>query len=165
MRRRPGSQAETVTETRQQIVHATAVAFEADDGPVGVLLRGAPGTGKSDLALRLIDAGAALVADDRTVLRCAAGRVLMSAPETIRDRLEVRGLGIMRVSAVTQARLVLIVDLVRDEPVERLPPARYETVGDVAIPLIALDPRESSAAAKVRLGVRAAACGILFVQD
>src|SRR3546814_10156556 len=47
-----------------QTVHATTVALDG----TGVLLRGPAGSGKSDLALRLIDQGARLVADDRTAL-------------------------------------------------------------------------------------------------
>ncbi len=77
------------------LVHATAVAIEGE----AVLLRGPSGSGKSDLALRLIDGGAQLVADDQTLLRRAGGRVLASAPPAIAGLLEVRGVGVVRVEA------------------------------------------------------------------
>lgn len=153
----------------ETIIHATAVALDGgvDEamGPCGLLLRGPSGSGKSDLALRLIDAGATLVADDRTVLLRQADRVLLSPPEAIRGRLEVRGLGIVPVDHVTGVRLTLICDLVGAGTVERLPEPRSETVLGVSIPLLTLDPFEFSAPAKVHLAVRAAACGILHQLD
>src|SRR3546814_14236208 len=77
-----------------QTVHATTVALDG----TGVLLRGPAGSGKSDLALRLIDQGARLVADDRTALALEGGRIIARAPETIAGRTEVRGLEIGRAS-------------------------------------------------------------------
>mgnify|MGYP003651722531 CR=1 FL=1 len=154
-----------MSESQQVIVHATAVAFDSAEaggaGPVGVLLRGAPGSGKSDLALRLIDRGATLVADDRTVLRRQGAAVLLSPPDTIRGRLEVRGLGIVPVDHAFAVPLLLIIDLVAADKIERMPLPRRETVLGQAVSLISLAPFETSAPAKVRLAVRAAACGIL----
>jgi HPr kinase/phosphorylase len=146
-------------------VHATAVALDPGSGPVGVLLRGVPGSGKSDLALRLIDGGATLIADDRTVLRRAAGRVLMAPSPVLRGRLEVRGLGLVPVDHVADVPLVLVVDLVEAAAVERLPAPRRETLLDVAVPVLALAPFECSAPAKVRLAVRSSANGILHKLD
>lgn len=73
-----------------ETVHATTIAIDG----AGVLLRGPSASGKSDLALRLIDDGARLVADDRTVLALRDGIVEASAPPSIRGKIEVRGLGI-----------------------------------------------------------------------
>ena len=142
-------------------IHATAVALDSGDGLIGVLLRGPSGCGKSDLALRLIDDGARLVADDRTVLRRAGEFVRLAAPDVIRGRLEVRGLGIVPVDPVADVPLALIVDLIASDAVERLPLPYEEVVLGVAVPGVALAPFEPSAAAKVRLAARAAACGIL----
>lgn len=160
-------QTATVTETHQLIVHATSVAIDVDPdiGQVGVLLRGDSGIGKSDLALRLLDSGCLLVADDRTVIRRDNDRILLSAPDTIRGQLEVRGIGILPVPTAGDVPLVLVIDLAVGAAVPRMPAARYETVCGAPIPAFTLDPRESSAPAKVRLGARAAACGILFGQD
>lgn len=133
-------------------VHATTVEI----GGVGVLLRGPSGSGKSDLALRLLDAGARLVADDRTLLRREGDRIVASAPATIAGRLEVRGIGIMTVPAVDAAVVGLVVDLVAG-PVERLPEPCSVRLLDIDLPLVRLAPFEASAVAKLRLAARARA--------
>ena len=135
------------------LVHGTAVAIEGD----AVLLRGPPGAGKSDLALRLIEDGARLLADDQALLQRADDRVLVRAPAEIAGLIEVRGVGILRVDPVDEAPLALIVDLVPAAAVERLPDNRFEAVLGLAIPVIALAPFEASAAAKLRLARRALA--------
>ena len=133
------------------IVHGTCVVLDG----FGVLLRGAPGAGKSDLALRLIDGGAGLVADDQVAFSTKDDRVVAWAPDAIGGRMEVRGLGIVEVAATGGVPLALIVDLVPPEEVERLPqPAQDSILGHV-IPRLALAPFEASAAAKVRLAVLA----------
>jgi HPr kinase/phosphorylase len=135
------------------LVHATAVAIEGE----AVLLRGPSGSGKSDLALRLIDGGALLIADDQTVLRRVGNRVLASAPAALASLLEVRGVGIVRLKTTEWAPLVLIADLVLPGDVERLPERRVETLFGLCVPLIAVAPFEASAAAKLRLLRRALA--------
>ena len=77
------------------------------------------------------------------------------APAAIADLIEVRGVGILRVNAVAEAPLALLVDLVPSAEVERLPESRFEKVLGLAIPLIALAAFEASAAAKLRLALRA----------
>jgi HPr kinase/phosphorylase len=133
------------------LVHATAIAIEGR----AVLLRGPSGAGKSDLALRLIDGGADLVADDQAELRRAGERVLVTAPAAIAGLIEIGGVGILRVEALAEAALALCVDLVPSAEVERLPEIRCEDVLGLAVPSIALSPFEASAAAKVRLALRA----------
>ena len=132
------------------LVHATAIAIEGN----AILLRGPPGAGKSDLALRLIDGGARLVTDDQAELRRADEHILVRAPAAIADLIEVRGVGILRVNAVAEAPLALLVDLVPSAEVERLPESRFEEVLGLAIPLITLAAFEASAAAKLRLAFR-----------
>jgi serine kinase of HPr protein (carbohydrate metabolism regulator) len=133
------------------LVHATAIAIDGR----AVLLRGPSGAGKSDLALRLIDGGARLVADDQVELRRAGERVVVTAPAAIAGLIEVRGLGILRVEAVAEATLALLVDLVPSAEVDRLPEIRREDVLGVAAPTIALSPFEASAPAKLRLALSA----------
>ncbi|HKM70172.1 MAG TPA: HPr kinase/phosphatase C-terminal domain-containing protein [Stellaceae bacterium] len=133
------------------LVHGTVVAIEGE----AMLLRGPPGAGKSDLALRLIDGGARLVADDQALLRRADNHVLARAPAAIAGLIEVRGVGILRVDPADEAPLSLLVDLVPSAKVERLPEGRFEVVLGLAIPLIALAPFEASATAKLRLAWRA----------
>jgi serine kinase of HPr protein (carbohydrate metabolism regulator) len=133
------------------LLHATAIAIDGR----AVLLRGASGSGKSDLALRLIDAGARLVADDQSELRREGDRIIARAPPTIAGLVEVRGIGILRIESLAEAPVALIVDLVAPEAVERLPEPRHETIFGVAVPLLELAPFEASAAAKLRFAVGA----------
>jgi serine kinase of HPr protein (carbohydrate metabolism regulator) len=135
------------------LLHATAVAIDGR----AVLLRGPSGCGKSDLALRLIDAGARLIADDQSELRRFGDVVLVRAPATIAGLFEVRGLGIPRFDALAEAPVGLIAELVAGDRIERLPPRRIGTLLGVAVPLIEITPFEASAAAKLRLALRALA--------
>lgn len=132
-------------------LHGTAIAVARD----GVLLRGPSGSGKSDLALRLIDDGAKLISDDQTELRCVDGTVAMTAPATIAGRMEVRGVGIVRVPWQASAPLRLVVDLSPAAAIERLPEPAFCRFFDRAVPLLALAPFEASAPAKLRAALRA----------
>ncbi len=141
-----------------KLLHATCVALDGRDGPLGVLLRGPSGAGKSDLALRLIDRGARLVADDQcevTIEDGAAGRRLIArAPAAIAGVLEVRGLGLAEVPSLAQAPVALVVDLVPRDQIERLPEAAVEAILGVDLPGLALDPLEVAAPAKLDLALR-----------
>ena len=131
-------------------VHASCVAFNGR----GVLLRGPSGSGKSDLALRAIEAGARLVADDLVALDRRDGRVWASPLPQAGGRLEVRGVGIVRLPALGDgAPLVLIVDLA---PSERLPAPCLEPVLGLPVRRIRLAPFEISAAIKLRLAAHLA---------
>jgi HPr kinase/phosphorylase len=136
-------------------IHATAIAIATEQGFRAMLLRGRSGSGKSDLALRLIDAGARLVTDDQSVLSRRGDAIVVSPPARISGLLEVRGIGIMRVEALAEAPVMLIVDLVAPEQIDRLPERRRETILGLALPVIAVAPFETSAAAKLRLALRA----------
>jgi serine kinase of HPr protein (carbohydrate metabolism regulator) len=129
-------------------LHASVVAL----GGRGVLLRGPSGAGKSDLALRLIAAGATLVADDQVALQARDGALWAAPPPALAGLLEVRGLGIVRLPHAPAA-LALLVDLV--PAMERLPAPRRETLLGVALPVLAVAPFHASAAALVGLAVAA----------
>ena len=129
-----------------ETVHATTVAIHGR----GVMLFGASGAGKSDLALRLIDRGAELVADDYTTLTVADGVLLASPPPTIAGRFEVRGIGIVKRPYRAQARVALAVRL-GDE--ERMPEPRTTTIAGIALREVTIDPHPSSAAIKVELAL------------
>jgi serine kinase of HPr protein (carbohydrate metabolism regulator) len=131
------------------IIHASCV--ELDDG--AVLLRGPSGAGKSDLALRLIDRGARLVADDRVDLTVHRGRLIARAPAAIAGLIEIRGIGLIQVSVVAEAVVALAVDLTPGAMPERMPEPSTLTLAGIDLPLIALDPFQASAAAKIRLAL------------
>jgi hypothetical protein len=128
-------------------LHATAVAL----GEAGVLLLGPPGSGKSDLALRLIDRGAILIADDRVVLTLEAGRLHLAPPLQLAGRIEVRGVGLLAVPFVAGVPAVIAFDLAL--PPERLPLPDGRMIGGVALPCLALAPFEASAPLKVERAV------------
>jgi HPr kinase/phosphorylase len=138
-----------------QSIAGTSVALHVEGALRGVLLRGPSGVGKSDLALRLIDQGALLVADDQTLVSVEGGGLIARAPESVRGRIEARGLGIVAVPSIDAAPLVLVVDLARDHAIERLPHAEFVEISGVALPHLKLNGIESSAPAKIRLAVQA----------
>ena len=134
--------------------HGTAIAVSGR----AALIVGPSGAGKSDLALRclavaptaLIPAAAQLVGDDRVLVSLAAGRLSVAAPEAIRGKLEIRGMGIITVPCAPSAELALVVELVAPEAVERLPdsvPSR--DVMGVSIPVLRLAPFEAAAPVKL----------------
>lgn len=130
-------------------IHGTVVAVNG----LGVLLRGPPGAGKSDLALRLIERGARLVADDRVELAVRRGRIIAAAPPALAGLIEARGLGVVAVPRRKVAELVLVVDLVRPDRVERMPdPDRCDIAG-LSLPRLSLAPFEATAPIKVRLAL------------
>ncbi len=137
------------------LLHGTCIEVRG----TGVLVRGPSGSGKSDLALRLIDRGARLVADDQVEVTASGDRLIAAAPEALAGMLEVRGLGIVAVETVASARLDLVVDLVAAEQVERMPKDEPVTIEGIAVALLRLAPFQASAAAKVRLAVRDARAG------
>jgi HPr kinase/phosphorylase len=139
------------------LVHATTVAL----GPVAAMLRGPPGAGKSDLALRFLSAQSqgsgipehrGLVADDQTRVRAVGDELFASAPERLAGLIEIRGLGIISVGAVGETRIRLVIDLVAASDVERLP-LRDQTISwlGCSVPLRRLAPFEGSAPLKVAL--------------
>ncbi|WP_448208366.1 HPr kinase/phosphorylase [Azospirillum sp. sgz302134] len=138
-------------------IHGTCVLLSG----IGVLLRGPSGSGKSDLALRLIDGGAKLIADDRVELRMDQGRLMATAPAALAGLLEARGVGILPVPTAAEAEVGLLVDLVPRDRVERLPDPEATPLLDKAVPRLALCPFDASTPAKLRLAATAARAGTL----
>ena len=136
-------------ETRA-LLHASCVELSG----AGVVLLGPSGCGKSDLALRLIDGGARLVADDRLTIERCGDRLIARPPQAIAGLIEVRGLGIMRVDHCRSSALGLVVALC-GTPLPRLPERTTYQVLGVALPYLELDPRAPSACAKIRLALAA----------
>jgi HPr kinase/phosphorylase len=130
-------------------IHGTCVAINGD----GVLFRGPPGSGKSDLALRIIDSGGQLIADDQTIITRMGDRIITSSPASIRHKIEVRGIGIMTFSAKKEAPLTLILDMLPPVNIERIPQVRFCDYLDVKIPVLGISPFENSATTKVKLAI------------
>ncbi|MFO0993936.1 MAG: HPr kinase/phosphatase C-terminal domain-containing protein [Hyphomicrobiales bacterium] len=145
----------------QEVVHATCIAV----GGKGILLLGPPGSGKSDLALRLIDTPgqgigtaefeAQLVADDQVKLTRVGNELQAAAPDALAGLLEVRGLGLVRVKNLASIRVDLCVKLRPHSEIERLPElaAQHYSALGLRLPLIEIDPTAASAPARVRAGV------------
>ncbi len=138
------------------LLHANCVAI----GGLGVLILGKPGSGKSDLTLRLIDVPgsglgrkpirAILVSDDQVLVRVQAGKLHASPPKTIAGLLEIRGFGIVRVPYRKSVPLALAVRLTPAARIGRMPePSRFDIAG-LSVPLIEIDPASPSAPARLR---------------
>ena len=140
-------------------IHATLVAISRPGAtPGGALLLGEPGAGKSDVALRLIDTGARLVADDQVELTFGEGGLWGNAPTATAGLIEARGIGIIRLPFEPRVRIIMAVELSATETIERMPPRRwyqppqnFRARGSaLRIPLFLLDGREASTSAKIR---------------
>ena len=116
-------------------LQATCVAV----GGRGVLIEGAPGTGKSSLALALIDRGAVLVGDDGVLVETGVGRVVASPHPNIAGKLEVRGVGIIDLPVAAAVPIALVIRLDEDAP-RYVEAAETREIGGIAVPLIRLWP-------------------------
>lgn len=131
-------------------VHATSIAIDGR----AVLLMGASGAGKSDLALRLIDRGATLVSDDYTCCTPRDGRLIASAPPSIIGRMEVRGIGIIAMPHLQNVPVAIAIALGDNAP--RMPddPLPTMMIAGTAIPVAALSALEPSTPIKVEMLLR-----------
>jgi serine kinase of HPr protein (carbohydrate metabolism regulator) len=131
-----------------ETVHGSTVARDGR----AVLITGPSGSGKSDLALRLLDRGFTLVSDDQTVVKKDGNRLVASAPATIAGKLEIRGMGIIEMDRIDAVPVALIVELTGD--IQRLPDdSRERPILGVSLPLITIDAMTASASAKVSLAL------------
>ena len=147
--------------SEMHLSHASCVALAGK----GVLLRGPSGAGKSDLALRLIDGGGELVADDQVLCHGEGGVLFVSAPPALSGLIEVRGLGLIHLDYLPRAELVLVVDLVAPDRVERLSEPALCRLEGIDVPCLALTPFEASAPAKLRLACAMLARGQALAED
>ena len=128
------------------ILHAGLIAQRHAGAWRGVLIEGPSGSGKSDLALRALDLGFRLVADDRTLVWTSSGQLFGRAPDTLHGLLEVRGLDVVRAPVLPMAPIRLVV---RAGAPERLPEPDHAEVHGVRVPRFLLDLKDASAPAKL----------------
>jgi serine kinase of HPr protein (carbohydrate metabolism regulator) len=132
-----------------QMIHGTAISI----GGHAVLIMGESGSGKSDLALRLIDRGAILISDDVVFLKTRDNTPILTVAPNIAGKIEVRGVGIFDVDFIASAPLRLVVEFV-DAP-DRLPEdIAHTTIGDYVVPVSKLNPFEQSSPIKVEYALR-----------
>jgi hypothetical protein len=127
-----------------QPIHACCVAIDGR----GVLIAGPSGSGKSDLTLRLIDAGAALVSDDYTIVSARKGLLHATPPDRIAGRIEVRGIGIVERPFVQDVPVALWVEAGTPD---RLPAPAIRSIAGITLPAFTLSLLEASAPARIRL--------------
>lgn len=131
-----------------ETLHASTVALDGR----AVMISGPSGSGKSDLALRLIDRGFILVSDDQTIVRRSEERLIASSPPTISGKLEIRGVGIVAMAHVDHVPVALLVELTSD--IQRLPDdSRERPILGIPLPLVSVDAMTASAASKVALAL------------
>ncbi len=140
-------------------VHATTISING----TGVLICGPSGSGKSSLALQLLESTGTgltphalevrLVADDQTELTESEGKLFAAAPAPIIDLLEIRGVGILKLPAVSHVPLCLVVTLKPFAEIERLPNAAnmFTNVLGVTLPRVYIDANTNAAAARLRV--------------
>jgi HPr kinase/phosphorylase len=131
------------------LVHASCVAIDKK----AVLIAGPPGAGKSDLALRLIDEGAHLVADDQTLLTIQDNVLLASAPSSIAGLFEVRHVGLITLAPVTCVPVALYIELSVTDELSRLPDNDTIALLDHPIRRLRLPAYFASTPAKIRVAL------------
>ncbi|MGI9509032.1 MAG: HPr kinase/phosphorylase [Geminicoccaceae bacterium] len=143
--RRDNTELDRRHDAQALLIHGSAVQFLGK----GVLLLGPSASGKSDLALRLIDAGAVLIADDQVRLGVENNSLVATAPARLRGLIELRGIGIMRLPC-EPGRLDLAVDLEPSPTVEPLPEPETVSWHGIDLPKIRLDAKAASAVARIK---------------
>jgi serine kinase of HPr protein (carbohydrate metabolism regulator) len=131
----------------KKTIHGTAI----QDQGVGWLLSGPSGSGKSDLALRLMAHGAQLIADDQVTLWSTEERLWATCPMPIQGLMEVRGIGLIHRPFLTQAPIHGLIKLLPHHQIERFPSCEHMLLCGRAVPVHYVDPFEASALIKIRL--------------
>ena len=127
-------------------IHASCVDINGN----GILILGKSGCGKSDLALRLINEGAALVSDDRCEVYSENQNLIATAPKEIKNLLEIRGIGIVKLKTKSKTRIKLVINLKTLEEIERMPKLKTINICNIDIKEFSIYPFEASATAKVK---------------
>lgn len=125
------------------LVHGTALVV----GTTGLIFLGPAGAGKSSMALKLI-AGASraghfamVLSDDQVFLDVVNGRIIATAPPTIKGLIELRGSGIGRIDTIESSVLHLALSVVEADASTRIPEENqhWAPIAGVRIPLCCID--------------------------
>ena len=131
-------------------IYATAVFYQDS----GILIRGPSGSGKSDLAIRLIEDGANLIADDYVRIDTAGNKILLSPPKNIAGLIEVRGIGIINMESIKDVPLRVIFDLKPTSSINRMPENLTEIIEGISIPVVEISAFECSVLSKIKIFLR-----------
>lgn len=134
---------------KPSFLHATCVTLKGK----GVLICGKPGSGKSSLALQLMDRGALLVSDDQTFLTQKGETLIAQPPSSLKGLLEVRGVGICPFPHQDQSPIALWVDICEEKDVERLPNQDFIEYYTIQVPYLKIKKNDPLGAIKVEIKV------------
>ncbi len=129
------------------LYHASCVEFQGK----GILILGESGTGKSDLALRLIDRGAKLVSDDYVEVNIEDDLLYASPAPNIEGLIEVRGVGLKKCEFVSKVTLRMAIETCDRDKIERLPEQACFDHEGIKIPFFKIDAFAASAIAKIKM--------------
>jgi serine kinase of HPr protein (carbohydrate metabolism regulator) len=126
-------------------------------GGTGVLIEGASGSGKTSLALGLVDAAVRrgveshFVADDQALIERRRDEVIATAPPATAGLSEVFGHGVVPVAHKDECRVGLLVRLVPDHEVDRMPDTRTAEIEGIELPLVEVPVRHEAQAVRIVL--------------
>jgi len=132
-----------------QLLHSTCVEINGK----AALISGKPGSGKTSLAIQLIDRGALLVADDQTIVSLEGKTLIASPPPALKGFIEVRGVGICPFPYQEKSSLALCVEICEEEDIERLPKPLFICYYNIEVRLLKLKKFDPLGAIKVELMV------------
>lgn len=132
---------------KMAIIHANCVRYQNK----GILITGASGSGKSDLALRIIDQGGELVSDDYVNVEDIDGELFAKTAPNIEGMIEVRGVGLINMDYIPESKIDLVLNLVSLEKIDRMPEIKKYTHNSATIPLYDYYAFEASAIAKLKV--------------
>lgn len=131
-------------------IHASCIAINNK----AILLLGKSGSGKSDLALRLIDGGAQLITDDYVEITACETTLTAAPPQKLEGLIEAQGVGILTMPFIHDIEIKLAINLIPREEVERLPEPQFFSCLEQQIPLLSLCSHDASTPTKIRFYIK-----------
>ena len=127
---------------RSEVLHDNLHCCVVELAGLGILIKGRSGSGKTSLALGLVDAfcrdsqAAMLVADDQAYLKMSGTRLIATCPDTISGKAELRGFGIADYPSKRQTAIGLVVELQKQKLIERIPQPQTTNIHGIVLPLL-----------------------------